>query len=101
MVDPVTRGDPMSPLLWTCKSTTKLAEHLCQKGHWVSQRTVWNLLDELGYSMQSNRKLFEGTDHPDRNAQFQFIADKVQDFIQHGQPVISVDTKEERTCGRF
>lgn len=101
MVDPVTRGDPMSPLRWTCKSTTKLAEQLCQKGHWVSQRTVWNLLDELGYSMQSNRKRFEGTDHPDRNAQFQFIADKVQDFIQHGQPVISVDTKKKELIGDF
>lgn len=101
MVDPVTRGDPMSPLRWTCKSTTKLAEQLCQKGHRVSQRTVWNLLDELGYSMQSNRKRFEGTDHPDRNAQFQFIADKVQDFIQHGQPVISVDTKKKELVGDF
>ncbi|MBU6391961.1 MAG: ISAzo13 family transposase [Planctomycetota bacterium] len=101
MVDPVTRGDPMSPLRWTGKSTTKLAEQLCQKGYRVSQRTVWNLLDELGYSMQSNRKRFEGADHPDRNAQFQFIADKVQDFIHRGQPVISVDTKKKELVGDF
>lgn len=101
MVDPVTRGDPMSPLRWTCKSTTKIAEELCKKGYRLSQRTVWNLLDELGYSMQSNRKRLEGTDHPDRNAQFQFIADKVQDFIRRGQPVISVDTKKKEIVGNF
>jgi len=101
MVDPVTRGDPMSPLRWTCKSTTNLSEELCKKGHRVSQRSVWNLLDELGYSMQSNRKRFEGTDHPDRNAQFQFIADKVQTFIQRNQPVISVDTKKKEIIGNF
>jgi transposase len=101
MVDPVTRGDPMSALRWTCKSTTKLTEELCKKGHRVSQRSVWNLLDELGYSMQSNRKRFEGTDHPDRNAQFQFIAEKVQSFIQRNQPVISVDTKKKELVGNF
>ena len=91
----------MSPLRWTCKSTTKIAEELCKKGYRVFQRTVWNLLDELGYSMQSNRKRLEGTGHPDRNAQFQFIADKVQDFIRRGQPVISVDTKKKEIVGNF
>src|SRR3989338_1562977 len=101
MVNPVTRGDPMSPLRWTCKSTTKIAEELCKKGYRVSQRTVWNLLDELGYSMQSNRKRLEGTGYPDRNAQFQFIADKAQDFIRRGQPVISVDTKKKEIVGNF
>ena len=101
MVDPVTRGDPMSPLRWTCKSTTNLSEELCKKGYRVSKRSVWNLLDELGYSMQSNRKRFEGTDHPDRNEQFQFIANKVRQFIRRNQPVISVDTKKKELVGNF
>jgi len=70
LLDPVTRGDPMSALRWTCKSTPKLAAELQAKGHEVSQATVWRLLDELGYSMQSNRKSREGGHHPDRNGQF-------------------------------
>ena len=82
LVDPVTRGDPMSPLRWTCKSTTKLAAELRGMGHNVSQPTVWRLLDELGYSMQSNQKKREGMDHPDRNAQFEFINDSVQEFLK-------------------
>jgi hypothetical protein len=91
----------MSPLRWTCKSTTKLAEELRGRGHLVSQATVWRLLDSLGYSMQSNRKTREGTDHPDRNAQFQFINATAQEFLEHGWPVISVDTKKKELVGPF
>jgi transposase len=101
LLDPVTRGDPMSPLRWTCKSTTKLAAELRAMGHRVSQATVWRLLDDLGYSMQSNRKTREGTEHPDRNAQFEFIALSVDDFLGRGLPVVSVDTKKKELIGRF
>jgi transposase len=101
LLDPVTRGDPMSPLRWTCKSTTKLAAELRGMGHRVSQATVWRLLDELGYSMQSNRKTREGADHPDRNAQFELIGASVNDFLSRGLPVVSVDTKKKELIGRF
>jgi hypothetical protein len=101
LVDPVTRGDPESPLRWTCKSTTRLAHELNRIGHHVSQKSVWTLLDSLGYSMQSNRKRFEGADHPDRDAQFQFIANTVQEFIRKKYPVISVDTKKKELVGNF
>lgn len=101
LLDPVTRGDPMSPLRWTCKSTTKLAEELRASGHTVSQATVWRLLDELGYSMQSNRKTREGSDHPDRNAQFEFINATAREFLACGWPVISVDTKKKELVGPF
>lgn len=101
LLDPLTRGDPMSPLRWTCKSTTKLAGELRAQGHRVSQATVWRLLDELGYSMQSNRKTREGSDHPDRNAQFEFINASAQGFLQRGEPVISVDTKKKEPIGPF
>lgn len=101
LVDPITRGDPESPLRWTCKSTTRLTKELRSQGHEVSQRTVWTLLDQLGYSMQSNRKTLEGTEHPDRDAQFLYIAGKVQQFQQAGFPVISVDTKKKELIGRF
>ena len=101
ILDPVTRGDPMSPLRWTCKSTTKLATELRKRGHRVSQATVWRLLDELGYSMQSNRKGREGSDHPDRNGQFEFINASAQEFLQRGWPVISVDTKKKELIGPF
>ena len=101
LVDPVTRGDPESPLRWTSKSTTKLAEELRARNHSVSQRSVWNLLKDLGYSMQSNRKVNEGTSHPDRDAQFQFIADTVKTFQGKCQPVISVDTKKKELIGNF
>ena len=95
LLDPVTRGDPMVPLRWTAKSTTKLAKELQTKGHKVSQATVWRLLDGLGYTMQSNRKTREGTDHPDRNAQFEHIGATVKEFLERGLPVISVDTKKK------
>jgi hypothetical protein len=101
LVDPITRGDPESPLRWTCKSTTRLTKELRSQGHQVSQRTVWTLLDQLGYSMQSNRKTREGTEHPDRDAQFLYIAEKVQQFQRSGFPVISVDTKKKELIGRF
>ena len=101
LLDPVTRGDPMSPLRWTCKSTTKLAAELRKMGHVVSQPTVWRLLDELGYSMQSNRKVREGIDHPDRNEQFEYISKSSQDFLDRQQPVISVDTKKKELIGPF
>jgi hypothetical protein len=91
----------MSPLRWTCKSTTKLAAELRQMGHAVSQSTVWRLLDELGYSMQSNRKGREGASHPDRNAQFEYISNSAQDFLARRQPVISVDTKKKELVGPF
>ena len=101
LIDPATRGDPESPLRWTSKSTTKLARELSAMGHSVSQRSVWNLLDESGYSMQSNRKSNEGANHPDRDAQFQFISDSVATFIEAGLPVISVDTKKKELIGNY
>jgi len=101
LLDPVTRGDPMSPLRWTCKSTPKLASELKAMGHEVSQATVWRLLDELDYSMQSNRKSREGGSHADRNAQFEFINSTVKEFLGRGLPAISVDTKKKELVGEF
>ena len=95
LVDPLTRGDPSSPLRWTCTSTAKLAAELRARGHQASQATVWRLLDELGYSMQSNRKTREGSAHPDRNAQFEFINASAKEFLERGWPVVSVDTIKE------
>jgi hypothetical protein len=100
LVDPVTRGDPQSPLRWTCKSTRKLAEALRQQGHTLGYRTVAGLLAELGYSLQSNRKANEGASHPDR-AQFEYINDQVRRFQRRGQPVVSVDTKKKELVGDF
>src|SRR5271166_2633895 len=93
LIDPATRGDPMSPLRWTCKSTAKLAEELTQQNHPVSDRTVAMLLKQSGYSLQANRKMREGSSHPDRNAQFEYINRQVIAFQKQQQPVISVDTK--------
>ena len=101
LVEPSTRGDPMSPLRWSCKSTRKLAEELTQQGHPVSHRVVGKLLDEMGYRLQANRKTTEGSNHADRDAQFQFIADQVQEFQSRAQPVISVDTKKKELIGDF
>ena len=101
LVDPVTRGDPESPLRWTSKSTTKLAEELTAQGFSISPRSVWKLLDELGYSMQSNRKSNEGSTHPDRDKQFQFISDSVEAFQRVGLPTISVDTKKKELIGNY
>ncbi len=101
LVDPVTRGDPQSPLRWTCKSTTQLADELTGRGHQVSPSTVGRLLKAAGYSLQSNRKTKEGGAHPDRNAQFEHINATVQAFQKRGQPVISVDTKKKELVGNF
>jgi hypothetical protein len=101
LVDPVTRGDPESPLRWTSKSTTKLARELSAGGHPVSQRTVCDLLTGEGYSLQSVRKTREGAQHPDRDAQFQFLNAQVQAAIKARQPVISVDTKKNELVGDF
>jgi hypothetical protein len=101
LVNPATRGDPMSPLRWTCKSTYQLAMELKRQGHPVSPRTVGRLLKADGYSLQSNRKTKEGGDHPDRNAQFEHINATVTKFQQRGQPVISVDTKKKELVGEF
>ena len=101
LVEPMTRGDPMSPLLWTCLSTSNLAEALTQQGHPVSPRTVGRLLNAEGYSLQSNRKTKEGKSHPDRNAQFEYINAMVKRFQRNGQPVISVDTKKKELIGEF
>ncbi len=101
LVDPVTRGDPESALRWTSKSTTKLAQELSTSGHPVSQRTVCDLLTGEGYSLQSVRKTREGAQHPDRDAQFQFLNAQVQAALKAGQPVISVDTKKKELVGDF
>ena len=101
LVDPATRGDPISPLRWTCKSTRKLADELQRRGHDVSHQTVALLLQASGYSLQSNRKTREGGSHPDRNAQFEFINARVLSFQKRKQPVISVDTKKKEQIGDF
>jgi transposase len=101
LVDPATRGDPMSALRWTCKSTSQLARTLSRQGHRVSPRTVGRLLKAAGYSLQSNRKTKEGANHPDRNAQFEYINAMVQAFWRQGQPVISIDTKKKELVGEF
>jgi len=101
LIEPATRGDPQSPLRWTCKSTTRLAGELTKQGHPVSASTVGRLLIAAGYSLQGNRKTKEGADHPDRNAQFEHISATVQDFQQRGQPVIAVDTKKKELVGEF
>jgi hypothetical protein len=101
LVEPTTRGDPESALRWTCKSTTLLAQELTRHRHPVSARTVGRLLNESGYSLQSNRKTLEGGSNPDRNAQFEFINASVKRFQQRGQPVISVDTKKKELVGAF
>jgi transposase len=101
LVEPMSRGDPMSPLRWTCKSTVRLAEELTQQGHPIGAWTVGSMLKTVGYSLQSNRKTKEGASHPDRNAQFEHINTTVQRFQQRGQPVISVDTKKKELVGQF
>jgi hypothetical protein len=101
LVDPETRGDPMSPLRWTCKSAAKLAAELQAPGHVVSERTVNRLLHVLGYSLQGNRKTIEGKGHPDRDAQFRHINRRVKAFQSQGQPVVSVDAKKKELVGQF
>jgi transposase len=101
LVEPVTRGDPESPLRWTCKSVRKLAWELQQMGHQVSYQLVSELLHELGYSLQANRKTREGGEHPDRDAQFEHINTKAEAFLAMGEPVVSVDAKKKELVGDF
>jgi hypothetical protein len=101
LVDPLTRGDPTSPLRWTCKSRAKLTAALSKAGWRVSSTTVGRLLNELGYSLQSVRKSREGTSHPDRNGQFEHINATADDFLKRMQPVVSVDTKKKELVGDF
>jgi hypothetical protein len=101
LVDPLTRGDPMSALRWTCKSTARLSEEMGAQGHRVSPRTVARLLLEMDYTLQSPRKTHEGASHPDRNAQFEHINAQCQSFMQRGQPVASVDTKKKELVGDY
>lgn len=101
LVEPTTRGDPESCLRWTCKSVRKLAEELEQMGHEVSYPVVAELLHEMEYSLQSNRKTKEGESRPDRDAQFAYINTRVQRYIGLKQPVISVDTKKKELVGNF
>ncbi len=101
LVDPLTRGDPMSPLRWTCKSKAKLAAAMAKQGWKVSATMVGRLLHELGYSLKSVRKTTEGASHPDRNAQFEHINAVATEFLESGRPVISVDTKKKELVGDF
>ena len=101
LVDPATRGDPESPLLWTSKSLRKLAEGLRGIGHTIGHNLVGDLLRKLGYSLQANRKTREGTNHPDRDAQFRYINDRVKAALDAGEPAISVDTKKKELVGDF
>jgi transposase len=101
LVEPVTRGDPMSRLRWTAKSTRNLAEELGRVGHEVSHDSVGRLLREVGYSLQSNAKTVEGRQHPDRDAQFRYINDRVTTRIADGDPVISVDAKKKELIGEY
>jgi len=101
MLEPVTRGHPESVLKWTCLSTRTLAVALKKQGHAVSHTKVGELLKEAGFSLQSNAKRLEGTDHPDRNEQFMYINNKTEKFIANGYPAISVDTKKKELIGTF
>jgi hypothetical protein len=101
LVEPATRGDPETPLRWTCKSTRRLAEELNQQKHPISPGSVAKMLRNLGYSLQVNRKTREGGGHPDRNAQFEYISQQVRRLQKRGQPVVSVDTKKKELVGDF
>jgi len=101
LVEPLARGDPESPLRWTCKSTRTLATELRAQDHPVSHEKVAQLLRGLDYSLQGNRKTQEGRDHPDRDAQFEYINEQVRRALAAGRPVISVDTKKKELIGNF
>jgi hypothetical protein len=101
LIEPMTRGDPESPLRWTCKSTRNLAEELTRQNHPVGARTVAKLLQDGDYRLQANRKTREGSSHPDRNAQFEYINASVQRFLKRGQPAVSVDAKKKENVGDF
>jgi hypothetical protein len=101
LVEPTARGDPESPLRWTCKGVRRLAAELREQAFRVGRQTVADLLRELGYSLQANRKTREGSRHPDRNAPFEYIGGRVRRFQRRGLPVISVDTKKKELVGDF
>lgn len=101
LIDPTTRGDPMSPLRWTCKSTRQLALALTEQGHAISHTVVSELLQELGYSMQANAKTIEGKQHPDRDAQFQYINRQTKRQLRRENPAISVDAKKKELVGTY
>lgn len=101
LVEPFTRGDPMSPLRWTCKSTRTLAKELCKQKHEVSHTKVDTLLHEMGYTLQGNKKADEESSHPDRNAQFGHINNSVKKELAAGEPVVSVDSKKKELVGNF
>ena len=101
LVEPGSRGDPMSPLRWTCKSVRQLADALRELGHRVSYQVVSELLHEAGYSLQANAKCHEGSKHPDRDGQFVYINEQVQGFLDAGYPVVSVDAKKKELLGAF
>jgi len=101
LVEPETRGDPQSPLLWTCKSLRKLGQSLRDMGHKIGRTVVGELLHKLDYRLQANRKTREGSSHPDRDAQFRYINDRVKAALVAGEPVISVDTKKKELVGDF
>ena len=101
LVEPTARGDPMSPLRWTCKSTRKLADELTAQGHPVSARTVAELLVDMGYSLQATSKQTEGAQHPDRDGQFRYVNEQATAHLGAGQPVISVDTKKKEVLGNL
>lgn len=101
LLEPSTRGDPESPLQWTCKSLRRLVKELAAMGHKIGKNAVARLLHNEGYSLQANRKTLEGTSHPDRDAQFEYINSTARKFLKDGQPVISVDTKKKELVGRF
>ena len=101
LVEPTSRGDPQSSLRWTCRGVRRLAAELQRQGFRIGRQKVAELLRELGYSLQANRKTREGADHPDRNAQFEYINRRVKSLQRRGQPVISVDTKKKELIGNF
>jgi hypothetical protein len=101
LVEPLARGDPESPLRWTCKSTRTLAWELRDRRHPISHEKVAQLLRDMDYSLQGNRKTEEGEDHPDRDAQFRHINKEVRSALAQGWPVISVDTKKKELVGNF
>ena len=101
LVDPMTKGDPESPLLWTSKSTLKLSAELTDRGYPVSSTCVGELLHELNFSLQANKKTLEGGDHADRNEQFEYIQKSVDRFQEEGKPVISVDSKKKENIGNY
>jgi hypothetical protein len=101
LVNPTMRGDPESPLRWTCKSVRRLADELKRMGHRTSHRMVAAILHDLGYSLQANSKTLEGASHPDRDAQFGYINRQVEEYQATGDPVISVDTKKKELVGEF